>query len=227
VGVRPESDIAERAGLALNEKKAIIVNENMQTTDPAIYAVGDAILVTHLVGGHKTQLPLASPAAKQARLAANHLEGLGLPKKLHRVQGTAVVKLFAQTAALTGLSEKVAKNLKLPYQSVVVHPFQHVGYYPGAKQLTIKVLFHKSTGEILGAQAIGEEGIDKRIDILATAIRGKMTIYDLEDLELCYASIWFLYDPINMVDLLLKPKRSTVVGHKTRRNWVFKQCLFS
>lgn len=201
VGVRPESEIAEEAKLDLNERKAIRVDESMRTSDPFIYAVGDAIEVTHLIGNRKTQLPLAAPAAKQSRVAANHIAGLS--SKPHRVQGTAVVKVFSQTAALTGLNEKTAQDLKIPYQNIILHPFHHVGYYPGSKQLTLKILFHKDTGEILGAQSVGEAGVDKRIDVLATAIRGKMTIYDLEDLELCYAPPFgSSKDPVNMAGFI-------------------------
>ncbi|MBF0312535.1 MAG: FAD-dependent oxidoreductase [Oligoflexia bacterium] len=206
VGVRPESELAASAGLQLSEKQAICVNENMQTSDPYIYAIGDAIEVTHLIAKNRTLLPLASPAAKAARIAANHIAGL--PTRPLRVQGTAIVKLFSQTAALTGLSEKSAKALKLPYQSLVIHPFHHVLYYPGAKQLTLKILFHKESGEILGAQAVGEEGVDKRIDVLATAIRGGMTIYELEELELCYAPPYGASkDPINMLGFVAQNQK--------------------
>ncbi len=210
VGVRPESELAEKANLELNEKKAIKVNENMQTSNPFIYAIGDAIEVTHLINNIKTQLPLAAPAAKQARVVANHLTGL--PNKLHRIQGTAILKLFSLTAATTGLSELALKKLNIPYQNITIHPLQHVGYYPGAKDLSIKVLFHKTTGEILGAQAVGEEGVDKRIDILATAIRAKMSIYELEDLELSYAPPYgSSKDPINMIGFIAQNIKNKLV----------------
>ena len=212
VGVRPESEIAEQAKLELNERKAIRVDEFMKTSDPFIYAVGDAIEVTHFISGKKTQLALAAPAAKQSRIAANHIAGL--PTKTHRVQGTAVVKVFSQTAALTGLNERTAKELKIPYQNVVLHPFHHVGYYPGSKQITLKVLFHKDTGEILGAQSVGEAGVDKRIDVLATAIRGKMTVYDLEDLELCYAPPYgSSKDPANIVGFVAQNIKDQLINN--------------
>ena len=201
VGVRPETEIAEAAHIELNERKAIRVDENMQTSDPFIYAIGDAIEVTHLISHLKTQLPLAAPAAKQSRIAANHIAGI--LNRTHRVLGTAVVKVFSQTAALTGLNEKTVKDLKIPYDVVVLHPFHHVGYYPGAKQLTLKIIYQKVTGEILGAQSVGEAGIDKRIDVIATAISGKLSIYDLEDLELCYAPPFgSSKDPINMAGFM-------------------------
>lgn len=185
VGVRPESDLALNAGLKLNEKGAIVVNENMQSSDPHIYAVGDAIEVVHLVDGTKTLLPLAGPAAKQARVAANHI--MGLMSHEQRIQGTAIVKVFGLTAAVTGLNEKYLKRVGINYQSLYLHPFNHVGYYPGARQMTLKVLYSKNDGKLLGAQAVGANGVDKRIDVLATAIRAGMKATDLQDLELCYA----------------------------------------
>jgi len=185
VGVRPESDLAKDAGLKLNSKEAIVVNEFMQTTNPHIYAVGDAIEVTQFIDGTDSLLPLAGPAAKQARIAANHIAGIHTNDG--RIQGTAIVKIFDLTAASTGLNEKYLKKTKIPYQVLYLHPFDHVDYYPGAHQMTLKVIYNKENETLLGAQAIGESGVDKRIDVLATAIRGKMKITDLQELELCYA----------------------------------------
>ncbi len=198
VGVRPESDLAKLANLALNAREAIVVNEFMQTSDPNIYAIGDAIEVTHLLDKSKTLLPLAGPAAKQARVAANHIKGLATTDQ--RVQGTAIVQVFGLTAAVTGLNEKYLTKANIPYRAIHLHPFNHVTYYPGARQMTLKVIYNKNDETILGAQAVGGEGVDKRIDVLATAIRGKMKVTDLQDLELCYAPPFGTSkDAVNMV----------------------------
>lgn len=210
VGVRPESELAQNANLKLNEKGAIIVNEHMQSSDPNIYAVGDAIEVTHFIDGSKTLLPLASPAAKQARQAANHILGLSGPSLT--VQGTSVVKVFGLTAAVTGLNEKYLIKANIPYKTLYLHPFDHVGYYPGARQMTLKIIYHKESELILGAQAIGAAGIDKRIDVLATAIRAKMKVTDLQDLELCYAPPFgSSKDPVNMAGFMAQNAKDGLV----------------
>lgn len=210
VGVRPESELAKMANLKLNEKGAIVVNEHMQSSDPNIYAVGDAIEVTHFINGEKTLLPLASPAAKQARQAANHIKGIC--EQTQTVQGTAIVKVFGLTAAVTGLNEKNLKKANIPYETLYLHPFNHVGYYPGARQMTLKVIYHKESELILGAQAIGAAGVDKRIDVLATAIRAKMKVTELQDLELCYAPPFgSSKDPVNMAGFMAQNAKDGLV----------------
>jgi peroxiredoxin family protein/rhodanese-related sulfurtransferase/TusA-related sulfurtransferase len=181
VGVRPESKLAKDAALDLG----IVVNPFMQTTDPAIYAVGDVVEVEDLVGEFKTQIPLAGPANRQGRIAASHIFGQKLEYK--KTQGTAVCKIFNQTIAMTGLNEKTIKRQNIPYEKIYVHPADHATYYPGASQISLKLLFEPQMGKILGAQAVGTAGVDKRIDVLAVAIRAGMTAFDLEDLELTYA----------------------------------------
>jgi NADPH-dependent 2,4-dienoyl-CoA reductase/sulfur reductase-like enzyme/peroxiredoxin family protein/TusA-related sulfurtransferase/rhodanese-related sulfurtransferase len=196
IGVRPESKLAKEAGLTVGQRGGIVVNEFMQTSDPAIYAVGDAVEVDDFVGGFKTQIPLAGPANRQGRIAASHIFGQKLTYK--KTQGTAVCKIFNQTIAMTGLNEKSLKRLGMPYEKVYVHPANHASYYPGAMQMTLKLLFDPTTGKVLGAQAVGAAGVDKRIDVIAVAIRAGMTVFDLEDLELCYAPPYgSAKDPVN------------------------------
>jgi NADPH-dependent 2,4-dienoyl-CoA reductase/sulfur reductase-like enzyme len=141
----------------------------MQTSDPAIYAGGDAVEVDDFVGGFKTQIPLAGPANRQGRIAASHIFGQKLTYK--KTPGTAVCKVFNQTIAMTGLNEKSLKRLGMPYEKVYVHPADHASYYPGAMQMTLKLLFDPTSGKVLGAQTVGAAGVDKRIDVLAVAIR--------------------------------------------------------
>jgi NADPH-dependent 2,4-dienoyl-CoA reductase/sulfur reductase-like enzyme/peroxiredoxin family protein/TusA-related sulfurtransferase/rhodanese-related sulfurtransferase len=185
VGVRPESKLAKDAGLELGQRGGIVVNASMQTSDPAVYAVGDAVEVEDFVGGFKTMIPLAGPANRQGRIAASHIFGQKLQYK--KTQGTAVCQVFNQTIAMTGLNEKTLKRQNIAYEKVYVHPADHATYYPGATQISLKLLFDPQHGKILGAQAVGTNGVDKRIDVLAVAIRAGLTVYDLEDLELCYA----------------------------------------
>jgi len=185
VGVRPESKLAKDAGLEIGQRGGIVVNASMQTSDPTIYAVGDAVEVEDFVGGFKTLIPLAGPANRQGRIAASHIFGQKLTYK--KTQGTAVCQVFNQTIAMTGLNEKTLKRQNLAYEKIYVHTADHASYYPGAMPINLKLLFDPQTGKILGAQAVGAAGIDKRIDVLAVAIRARLTVYDLEDLELCYA----------------------------------------
>jgi len=197
VGVRPENKLAVEAGLEIGSRGGIRVNEYLQTDDRDIYAVGDAIEVTDAIQGIPTQVPLAGPANRQGRIAANNI--FGLIEKYRGTQGTAIVGVFNRTAAMTGSSEKVLQRLDQPYRKIYIHPMHHAGYYPGAEGMTLKLLFDPRDGKILGAQAVGGAGVDKRIDVLAVAIQAGMTVYDLEEMELSYAPQYgSAKDPINM-----------------------------
>jgi NADPH-dependent 2,4-dienoyl-CoA reductase/sulfur reductase-like enzyme/rhodanese-related sulfurtransferase len=197
VGVRPENKLAVDAGLAVGPRGGIRVNEHLQTSDPDIYAVGDAIEVKDFVTGEPAQVPLAGPANRQGRIAADHI--FGRPARYRGTQGTAIVRVFERTAALTGASEKVLRRANRPYRKVYVHPTHHASYYPGAEPMTLKLLFDPQGGKLLGAQAVGGAGIDKRIDVLAVAIQAGMTVFDLEEMELAYSPQYgSAKDPINM-----------------------------
>lgn len=197
IGVRPENKLAIDAGLQVGPRGGIQVNEHMQTADPDIYAVGDAIEVKDFVLGGAAQVPLAGPANRQGRIAADHI--FGRPSTYRGTQGTAIVGLFDHTAAMTGASEKVLQRGGVPYRAVYVHPSHHAGYYPGAEPMTLKVLFDPDSGRLLGAQGIGGAGVDKRIDVLAVAIQAGMTVFDLEEMELAYAPQYgSAKDPVNM-----------------------------
>jgi len=197
VGVRPENKLAVDARLEVGPRGGIRVNEHLQTSDPDIYAVGDAIEVRDFVTGEPTQVPLAGPANRQGRIAADHI--FGRDSRYRGTQGTAIVRVFERTAALTGASEKVLRLAKQPYRKVYLHPTHHAGYYPGAEAMTLKLLFDPETGKVLGAQAVGGAGVDKRIDVLAVAIQAGMTVFDLEEMELAYSPQYgSAKDPINM-----------------------------
>jgi NADPH-dependent 2,4-dienoyl-CoA reductase/sulfur reductase-like enzyme/rhodanese-related sulfurtransferase len=201
VGVRPENRLAADAGLEVGPRGGIRVDERLQTSDPAIWAVGDAIEVRDTVTGGAVQVPLAGPANRQGRIAAdNILRGAGGPPSRYRgTQGTAIVGVFDRVAACTGAAEKTLRRLGLPHRKVYVHPAHHAGYYPGAEGMTLKVLFDPVSGRILGAQAVGGAGVDKRIDVLAVAIQAGMTVFDLEEMDLCYApQFGSAKDPVNM-----------------------------
>jgi rhodanese-related sulfurtransferase len=195
--VRPESKLAVDAGLRVGARGGIQVNEQLQTSDPDIYAVGDAIEVTNFVCGDPAQVPLAGPANRQGRIAADHI--FGRVARYRGTQGTAIVRIFDVTAAMTGASEKVLRGADRPYRKVYVHPNHHAAYYPGAEQMTLKLLFDPESGRVLGAQAVGGAGVDKRIDVLAVAIQAGMTVFDLEEMELAYSPQYgSAKDPINM-----------------------------
>jgi NADPH-dependent 2,4-dienoyl-CoA reductase/sulfur reductase-like enzyme/rhodanese-related sulfurtransferase len=197
VGVRPENKLAVEAGLEVGPRGGIRVNEHLQTSDPDIYAVGDAIEIKDFVTGNPTQVPLAGPANRQGRIAAGHI--FGRAARYRGTQGTAIVRVFDKTAATTGASEKVLKRSNHSYRKVYVHPTNHAGYYPGAQAMTLKLLFDPATGKLLGAQTVGGEGVDKRIDVLAVAIQAGMTVFDLEEVELAYSpQFGSAKDPINM-----------------------------
>ncbi|HVK10914.1 MAG TPA: FAD-dependent oxidoreductase [Gemmataceae bacterium] len=198
IGVRPENRLAVEAGLAVGPHGGIRVNESLQTSDPDIYAVGDAIEVTDFVRGGPVQVPLAGPANRQGRLAAAH--ALGHRARYRGTQGTAILRVFDKTAAMTGASEKVLRRSGRPFRKAYVHPAHHAGYYPGAEAMTLKLLFDPDTGGLLGAQAVGGAGVDKRIDVLAVALQAGMTVYDLEEMELAYApQFGSAKDPVNML----------------------------
>lgn len=197
VGVRPENQLAVTAGLEIGPRGGIRVNEFLQTSDPDIYAVGDAVEVKDFVSGEAAQVPLAGPANRQGRIAADNIFGRAM--KYRGTQGTAIVGVFDRTAAMTGLSEKALRRANRPFRKVYVHPSHHAGYYPGAEQMTLKILFDPRTGKLLGAQGVGGAGVDKRIDVLAVAIQAGMTVFDLEEVELAYAPQYgSAKDPVNM-----------------------------
>jgi NADPH-dependent 2,4-dienoyl-CoA reductase/sulfur reductase-like enzyme/peroxiredoxin family protein/rhodanese-related sulfurtransferase/TusA-related sulfurtransferase len=196
IGVRPEAKLAAEAGLTIGQRKGIVVDDHMRTSDPDIYAVGDAVEVQDLVGGFPAVIPLAGPANRQGRIAA--INALGGDAVYERTQGTAICKVFDLAVGMTGLSEKALKRAGRAYEKVYVHPASHAGYYPGATQMSLKLLFDRESGKILGAQCVGVHGVDKRIDVLAVAIRAGMTVYDLEKLELAYAPPFgSAKDPVN------------------------------
>lgn len=197
VGVRPDIRLAREAGLQIGATGGIAVDARMRTSDPHIYAVGDAVETTHLVAGTPVLLPLAGPANKQARVAADNI--CGLDSVYRGSLGTAIVKVFDLQAAATGLNEKTARRHNLPYQAIHLHPLSHAGYYPGAAMMSLKLLFEVPGGRILGAQCIGTQGVDKRIDVIATAMRAGLTVSDLGELELAYAPPFgSAKDPVNM-----------------------------
>ncbi|MGL4735267.1 MAG: FAD-dependent oxidoreductase [Enterovibrio sp.] len=185
IGVRPETKLAAEAGLQLGELGGIWVNDQMQTSDPAIYAVGDAVEEKDFVTGKQTLVPLAGPANRQGRMAADNM--LGRNESYQGTQGTAICKIFDLAVASTGKNEKQLKREGTAYEKVYVHTASHASYYPGAEVVSFKMLFDPQTGKIFGAQAVGKDGIDKRIDVMAVAQRAGMTVEQLQHLELTYA----------------------------------------
>lgn len=197
IGVQPENKLAKEAGLELGIRGTIKVSPTLQTSDESIYAIGDAIEVHDLVNGQPAMVPLAWGANRQGRIVADHINGQNV--SYHGALGTAIAKVFDLTVAVTGNNEKTLKRVDIPYEVVHIHPNSHAGYYPGAAQLSIKLIFAPDTGRILGAQAISADGADKRIDVIATAIKGGLTVFDLPDLELAYAPPYSsAKDPVNM-----------------------------
>lgn len=198
IGVKPEISLAQNAGLAIGATGGILVNDYLQTSDPSVYAAGDAIQVKDRITEGSTLLPMAGPANRQGWIVANNIAGRSI--KYSGVQGTAIVKIMKLAAAVTGKNEKDLQKLGWDYKVCHVIPSSHATYYPGATDMTIKALFDPASGKLLGAQIIGYDGVDKRIDVLATAIRAKMTVFDLQELELAYAPPFSsAKDPINMV----------------------------
>ncbi len=202
LGVTPDTQLAKEAGLELGMKESIVTDAHMRTSDPDIYAAGDAVEVRHFVTGAKTLIALAGPANKQGRIAADNI--CGIPSEYRGSQGSSVIQVFSRTAANTGLNEKAARAAGLDYDKVILSPANHATYYPGAQLMTMKVLFERGTRRILGAQIVGGAGTDKRIDVLATAIRAGMTADELKDLDLAYAPPYSsAKDPVNMAGYMI------------------------
>ncbi|MCR1875785.1 CoA-disulfide reductase [Paraclostridium bifermentans] len=198
IGVRPETSIAKDAGLKLNERGAIVVDEYMKTSDENIYALGDAVEILDFVNKKPTMIPLAWPANRQGRLVADNICGKNI--KYKGTLGSSVAKIFDYTVATTGNNEKILKRLGIDYEVVHIHPNSSAGYYPGAFPIAYKMIFDKKTGKIYGAQGVGIEGVEKRIDVLATAIKANLTVFDLQDVESCYAPPYnSAKDPVNML----------------------------
>ncbi len=203
IGVSPDTGLAKEAGLELGVKGSIVVNDRMETSAPDIYAVGDAVQVKHFVTGQDVLLSLAGPANKQGRIAADNI--CGGDSRYSGSQGSSVIKVFSMTAATTGVNETNARKAGLDVDTVILSPMSHAGYYPGGKVMTMKVVFEKGTYRLLGAQIVGYEGVDKRIDVLATAIRAGMKATELKDLDLAYAPPYSsAKDPVNMAGFMIE-----------------------
>jgi NADPH-dependent 2,4-dienoyl-CoA reductase/sulfur reductase-like enzyme/rhodanese-related sulfurtransferase len=200
LGVRPEASLAREAGLEIGALGGVRVNEHLQTSDPHIWAVGDAIEVREAVTGAWSLIPLAGPANRQGRIAADNI--FGKRSRYEGTLGTSILRLFQLTAACTGANEKCLKRAGIPYRAIHLHPGSHAGYYPGASPIALKILFAPDTGRLLGAQAVGADGVDKRMDVLATALKAGMTVQDLADLELAYAPPFgSAKDPVNLAGM--------------------------
>jgi len=209
IGVRPEVELAKGAGLTIGDLGGILVDDQLRTSDESIWAVGDAIEVENFITGAKSLVPLAGPANRQGRMAADVILGNGAdPIRFRGVQGTAVCGVLGMTIAATGATEKYLKKIGSsvefePFEKIYLHPDHHAGYYPGAKSITIKLIFSKESGRILGAQAVGMAGVEKRIDVIAMAIQKNGTVFDLEEAELCYAPQYgSAKDPVNMAGMI-------------------------
>ncbi len=197
IGVRPAAALAKETGLELGPRGGLRVDRHMRTSDPDIYAAGDAVEVIDTVTGEPTLIPLAGPANRQGRIVADHI--FGRASAYQSTQGTAVVKVFDMTCGSSGASEKTLRRLGRAYRKIYIHPSGHAGYYPGTAPMHLKLLFSPDEGRVLGVQVVGYDGIDKRVDVLATAIRAGLTVYDLERLELAYAPPYgSAKDPVNM-----------------------------
>lgn len=203
IGVTPDSGLAKQAGLALGIKGSIVVNDRMETSAPDIYAVGDAVQVKHAVTGQDALIALAGPANKQGRIAADNI--CGLDSRYRGSQGSSIIKVFDLTVASTGLTEKAAASAGIDADCVVLSPDSHASYYPGARPMTMKVVFEKGTFRLLGAQIAGGEGVDKRIDVLAVALHAGMRADELKDLDLAYAPPYSsAKDPVNMAGFMVE-----------------------
>ena len=210
VGVRPDTALAKAAGLELTAKGCIVVDGHMRTGAPGVYAVGDAVQVTDLVTGQPGFVPLAGPANKQGRIAADNI--CGIASEYKGTQGSSVLKVFGMTVAMTGVNERAAKAAGLDHDKMYTFNNSHAAYYPGASGISMKVLYEKATGRILGAQLVGFEGVDKRCDVLAAAIRAGMTAADLTELELCYAPPYgSAKDPVNYAGYAIENARTGLV----------------
>ncbi|GAB4274149.1 MAG: CoA-disulfide reductase [Candidatus Rifleibacteriota bacterium] len=201
IGVKPENKLAKEAGLDIGVTGGIKVNAKMQTSDPSIYAVGDAVEVVDFVTGKPALIPLAGPANRQGRIAVDNI--MGIEREYKNTQGSAVCKVFDLTFAMTGLSEKQALKNDIKYDKVFVHAANHASYYPGATSISLKLIFDPGDGRVLGAQAVGLDGVDKRIDVLAVAVRAGLTVFDLEEMELVYAPPYgSAKDPVNYAGMV-------------------------
>jgi NADPH-dependent 2,4-dienoyl-CoA reductase/sulfur reductase-like enzyme/rhodanese-related sulfurtransferase len=202
LGVRPDTELAKAAGLQIGERGGIRVDEHMRTSDPDIFAVGDAVEVSDVVTGESGLVALAGPANRQGRIAADVIAGRDA--RFRGTQGTAIIGVFGAAAAWTGVNEKTLQRRgDKDYEKVYLYPNSHAGYYPGARPIAMKILFRKSDGRVLGAQALGEDGVDKRISTIAMAIQMKATVYDLEEAELCYApQFGSAKDPVNYAGMV-------------------------
>jgi NADPH-dependent 2,4-dienoyl-CoA reductase/sulfur reductase-like enzyme/rhodanese-related sulfurtransferase len=197
VGVRPELGLARGAGLEIGPSGALVVDEHLRTSDPDVFAAGDMVEIVHKVSGRRVRVPLAGPANRQGRIAASN--ALGVPMAYGGALGTSVVKVFEATAGATGLSERAARDAGFPVGVAFVMRDHHAGYYPGARELTLKLVYDRTSARLLGAQAFGQAGVDKRIDVLATALHGRMTLHDLAELDLAYAPPYSsANDPVNV-----------------------------
>ena len=213
IGVSPDTELARGADLELGVRNSIVVNERMETSVPDIYAVGDAVQVRHFVTGQDALLSLAGPANKQGRVAADNI--CGGDSRYAGSQGSSILKVFGLTAAVTGISETAAKEAGLDADSVVLSPMSHAGYYPGGKVMTMKVVFERGTYRLLGAQIMGYEGVDKRIDVLATALRAGLKATELKDLDLAYAPPYSsAKDPVNMAGFMIEN-----IAHGILKQW--------
>lgn len=203
IGVAPDTTLARDAGLELGIKGSIVVDDRMQTSAPEVYAVGDAVQIKNFVTGKEGLISLAGPANKQGRIAADNV--CGRDSRYTGGQGSSVIKIFGLTAACTGINERTAKSLGLDCDKVVLSPMSHAGYYPGGSVMTMKVLFERGTCRILGAQIIGRDGVDKRIDVIATAIRAGLKATELTELDLAYAPPYSsAKDPVNMAGYMIE-----------------------
>lgn len=201
IGVTPDTALAKSAGLALGIKDSILVNDRMETSVPDVYAAGDAVQVRHAVTGQDALISLAGPANKQGRIIADNI--CGMDSRYTGSQGSSVVKVFSMTAAATGVNEKNARNAGFDPEAVILSPMSHAGYYPGGRLMTMKLVYDKPTLRVLGAQIVGYEGVDKRIDVLATAIHAGMTAPQLKELDLAYAPPYSsAKDPVNMAGFM-------------------------
>ncbi len=203
IGVTPDTELAKKAGLKLGIKESIVVNDRMETSVPDIYAVGDAVQVRHYVTGKDALISLAGPGNKQGRIAADNI--CGGDSRYAGSQGSSVIKVFNMTAAVTGINETNARKEGLSVGKIILSPMSHAGYYPGGKVMTMKVIFEKETYRLLGAQIVGSEGVDKRIDVLAAAIHAGMTATELKELDLAYAPPYSsAKDPVNMAGFMIE-----------------------
>ena len=217
IGVVPETTLAKDAGIKLGIKGGIVVNDKMETSIPDVYAVGDAVQIKNFVTDKDTLISLAGPANKQGRIAADNI--CGGNSHYNGGQGSSVIKIFDMTAAATGINEKTAKLLGINADKVILSPMSHAGYYPGGKIMTLKVLFEKDTYRLLGAQIVGFDGVDKRIDVLATAIRAGIKAYELTELDLAYAPPYSsAKDPVNMAGYIIENIKNGIV-----KQWYYEE----